>query len=252
MKQMIAAVAALAGVAAVANAAILYTTDFNAPTYTDGALIGQDGWVLTSSTVNPLAVSNAATNGTVALTTTGQDVRRAFTALTPVAGESVYFSATFTLETAQATGDYFVHIGDNTTSNFFARVYAKSSGSGFVMALGTSSGTSTLVYGTTELAFNTPISIVARYDFVDGLLNDTGALFVNPSNAFGTGDTPYVAATTTGADATAISSVSIRQGSSTNAPAGTVDALSVYTIPTPGSIALVGLAGLVAGRRRRN
>lgn len=250
MKQMIAAVAALAGVAAVANAAMLYTTDFNAPTYTDGALIGQDGWVLTSSTVNPLAVSNAATNGTVALTTTGQDVRRAFTAVTPVDGESIFFSATFTITAAQAAGDYFIHLGNDTSSVFNARVYAKSSGSGFVMAMGTSAGTAT--YGTIELPFNTPITMVARYDFVDGLANDTGAIFINPSNIYGIGDTEYVAATTVGIDATLMSSVSLRQGSTSNAPTVVVDALSVYTIPTPGSIALVGLAGLVAGRRRRN
>ena len=249
MKQMIAAVAALAGVAAVANAAMLYTTDFNAPTYTDGALIGQDGWVLTSSTVNPLAVSNAATNGTVALSTTGQDARRAFDPVTPVGGESIFFSATFTLTAAQAAGDYFIHLGNDTTSVFNARVYAKSSGSGFVMAMGTSAGAAT--YGTTELPFNTPITMVARYDFVDGLANDTGAIFINPLNVYGIGDTAYVAATTVGIDATVMSSVSLRQGTSTSAPTGSVDSLAVYTIPTPGSVALLGLAGLVAGRRRR-
>lgn len=249
MKSMIAAVAAVAGVAAVANATILYSTDFNAPTYSDGALIGQDSWVLTNSTINPLAVSNAGTNGTVALTTTGQDARRAFTALAPVDGESIFLSATFTMTAAQANGDYFIHLGNDTATVFHARVYAKSSGSGFVMAMGTSAGTAT--YGTTELPFNTPITMVARYDFVDGLANDTGALFINPANIYGIGDTAYVAATTVGTDATLMSSVSLRQGSATNAPTVSVDALSVYIIPTPGTVALMGLAGLVAGRRRR-
>ncbi len=249
MKSMIAAVAALAGIASVANAALLYSTDFNAPTYSDGALIGQDGWVLTSSTTNPLAVSNAGTNGTVDLTTTGQDVRRAFTAVAPVDGESIFFSATFTMTAAQANGDYFIHLGNDTTSIFNARVYAKSSGSGFVMAMGTSAGAAT--YGTAELPFNMPITMVARYDFVDGLANDTGAIFINPLNVYGIGDTAYVAATTVGIDATVMSSVSLRQGTTANAPTVSVDALAVYTIPTPGTVALMGLAGLVAGRRRR-
>lgn len=246
MKSMIAAVAALAGIASVANAAMLFSTDFNAPTYTDGALIGQDGWVLTNSTLNPLAVANSATNGTVSLTTTGQDVRRAFTAQTV---DSVYLTATFTVGAAQANGDYFIHLGDNSATNFYARIYAKSTTGGFLMAMGTSAGAAT--YGTTVLPYNTSITLLARYDFVAGATNDTGALFINPTNAYGIGDTAYVAATTIGTDATTISSVSLRQGAAANAASVVVDSLSVATIPTPGSVALLGLAGLVAGRRRR-
>lgn len=243
MKSMIAAVAALAGIASVANAALVYSTDFNAPTYSAGALVGQDGWLQTGTVVtNPLQVGG----GAVAMTT-GQDANRPFAGVNT---DSIFLSATFTLTTASAAGDYFIHLGDGGASNFNARIYAKSSGSGFVMAMGTSSG-SPVTYGTTELSFNTPITLVARYDFVAGALNDTGALFINPANAYGIGDTAYVAATTIGVDATTISSVNLRQGSASNAPAVSVDALSVYTIPTPGSVALLGLAGLVAGRRRR-
>lgn len=247
MKSMIAAVAALAGIASVANAAMLFSTDFNAPTYTDGALIGQDGWVLTNSTLNPLAVANSATNGTVSLTTAGQDVRRVFSPAVTI--DSVYLTATFTVGAAQAAGDYFIHLGDGGTSNFYARIYAKSTTGGFLMAMGTSAGTAT--YGTTVLPYNTSITLLARYDFVAGAANDTGALFINPTNAYGIGDTAYVAATTIGTDATTISSVSLRQGAAANAASVVVDSLSVATIPTPGSVALLGLAGLVAGRRRR-
>lgn len=242
MKSMIAAVAALAGIASVANAALVYTTDFNAPTYSAGALVGQDGWLQTGTVVtNPLQVAG----GAVAMTT-GQDANRPFAGVNT---DSIFLSATFTLTTASSAGDYFIHLGDGGASNFNARIYAKAATGGFVMAMGTSSGAVT--YGTNVLPLNTPITLVARYDFVAGALNDTGALFINPANAYGIGDTAYVAATTIGVDATTISSVNLRQGSASNAPAVSVDALSVYTIPTPGSIALLGLAGLVAGRRRR-
>lgn len=247
-----AAVSALALAAGQANAGILYTTNFNAPTYSDGALVGQDGWSRTgTSTVNPLMVSNSATDGRVTLTTTGEDANRAFTpALT---ADSIYLSADFTVNSATATGDYFLHLSDGGTSNFNARIYARSSGSGFTLAMGTSSGTTGLVFGTTPLAFGTSYHIVARYDFVAGAANDTGALFVNPTDGlFASGGTAYVAATTIGTDAASISAVNLRQGGSTSAPAVLVSGLTVATIPTPGTIALLGLGGLIATLRRRD
>jgi MYXO-CTERM domain-containing protein len=97
----------------------------------------------------------------------------------------------------------------------------------------------------------TAYTILMRYDFVAGALNDTGALFVNPTTADGSGDTAYVAATITGTDATTISSVSLRQGGSTTAPGGVViDNIVVSSIPEP-SAALLGGLGLLALLRRR-
>ncbi|MGL4398460.1 MAG: hypothetical protein ACRCXD_01205 [Luteolibacter sp.] len=227
---------------------VLYSTNFNSPTYSDGGLIGQDSWVITgTSVVSPIAVANTAVNGTVTLTTTGQDVRRAFTART---SDSVFLKADITVGTAQATGDYFIHLGDNGANNFYARTYIRSSGAGFQMALGTSSGTP-VTYGADVLSFSTTYTILVRYDFVVGTANDTGALFVNPTTADGSGDTAYVAATLTGTDATTISSVSLRQGTAASAPGGVViDNISVSFIPEP-STAVLGALGLTVLLRRR-
>lgn len=243
---ILAAIALLASSGLASAATILYATDFSAPTYADGALIGQDNWVLTNATTNVLAVTNAATNGTVTLTTSGQDVRRAFTESAVTSG-SVFMKAEITVSSAQATGDYFLHLGDNGTSNFYARTYIKSSGTGFVMALATSSGAAT--YGTIELAFNTPITLLVRYDLIAGTANDTGALFINPLTEDGSGDTAYVAATTIGADATTISSVSLRQGNAANAPGVTVSGISVF-VPEPG-VTMLGAIGMLGLLRRR-
>ncbi|HYD01089.1 MAG TPA: hypothetical protein VEB22_07670, partial [Phycisphaerales bacterium] len=199
MKTAIASlsVAALAGIA---SAQTLYTSDFNAPLYSDGALIGQDGWVITgSSVVNPINIANTGTNGNVTLATTGQDVRRPFA---PQTANSVFLQFDMVMLTAAATGDYFIHLGDGGTSNFYARVYARSSGAGFQMALGTSAGA--VSYGSTVLNFGQTYTVVARYDFVAGAANDTGALYIDPTTPGGTGDTPYVLATTIGTDATTI------------------------------------------------
>jgi hypothetical protein len=228
---------------------VLYSTGFDSPTYSDGPLIGQDSWAITgTSVVNIVNVANTATNGTVSLTTTGQDVNRVFSPA--VTSGSVYLTANITVGAAQATGDYFLHLGDGGTSNFYARTYIKSSGTGFVMALGTSSGTTGLTYGTTVLSFATSYTILARYDFVAGTGNDTGALFVNPTTTDGSGDTAYVSATTTGTDASSISSVNLRQGTTANAPTVTIDSITV-AIPEPGAAFLGSLGMLCLLRRRR-
>lgn len=224
----------------------IYSTDFNSPTYGDGAIIAQDGWIITgTSTVSPINVANTGTNGTVSLTTTGQDVRRVFTPT--ISTGSVYLKADITVGSAQTGGDYFLHLSDGGANNLLARVYIKSSGTGFVMALGTSSGTTGLIYGSTALSFATTYTLLARYDFVAGTANDTGALFINPTTDDGSGDAPYVPATTTGTDATIIGAVGLRQGTTT--PTVTVDNL-VVSIPEP-STALLGSLGLLGLLRRR-
>jgi hypothetical protein len=237
-----------------ATAALLYTTDFSTPTYTDGGLIGQDSWVITgTSVVNPLAVSDSATNGIVTLGSSGQDVRRAFAP--SVAGDSVFMASAMTLASASATGDYFIHLGDDSTSNFYSRIYARTIGAGFQLAMGTSSGATGLVYGT-ELPFAPPFTLLARYDIIAGLANDTGALFINPTSPLGASDTPYVDALNVGTDATTISSVSLRQGG--NTPFGTVSSITIdqiSAVPEPTSMALIGMvgaAGLAARYRRKN
>ncbi|QQS10040.1 MAG: PEP-CTERM sorting domain-containing protein [Phycisphaerales bacterium] len=242
------AVAALVLTAGAANAAIVYSTDFNAPTYGDAALVGQDGWLQTGTVAtNPLMVANTGTNGNVFMTT-GQDANHPFAAITT---DSVLLSADIVVSTASTAGDYFLHLSDGGTSAFNARIYVKSDGAGgFVMAMGTAAGA--VVYGTTPLTFGTPYRITARYDFVSGLANDTGELFVDPAGGFPLpATTSYALATTVGTDATTIAAVNLRQGSATNAPGVTVDNIVVEAVPAPGAIALLGLGGLVASRRRR-
>lgn len=240
----------------------LYQTSFTSPTYVDGPLNtntdtttpGQDGWLNTNGGgTNNITVSNAATNGQVGLTTSGQDVRRPFDGGQVVNSGSVFLRANVTVSAA-STGDYALHFAD-TTSLFYARTYFQASGAGFVLALGTSSGTG-VTYGTTVLPFGTPVNLLMRYDFVPGAGNDTGALYVNPTTVDGSGDTPYVAATTIGTDATQITSVALRQGSAASAATLIVDNYAAFTmtpIPEPSTLALAGIGavGLIARWRKR-
>jgi trimeric autotransporter adhesin len=251
---LIAAATLLAAASSFANAAVVYWTNFTAPTYSDGPLLGQDSWALTgTTTTNPQSVANSATNGIVALTTSGQDVNRVFTpAQTASNTTSVYLQSLLTVTAAQATGDYFLHLGDGGASNFFARIYARAGTTAgtYQLAMGTSSGTA-VNYGP-ELALGTAITLLARYDFVAGTANDTGALFVNPTNPLGVGDTAYIAATTIGADAASISSVNLRQGTAGSAPTVTIDSLLVDGfVPEPATLGLIAAGAVVALRRRK-
>ena len=252
------AVVALCAASASSHAAtVLYSTDFNGPAYADGAIAtdittGQSGWLYTASATGTAPViSNTATNGVVSLASSGPDVKHAL-ADTVTAGTSVYVSATINLSAVQATGDYFLHLSDGSSSLFFGRIYAKSATGGYTLAFASSSGTpAAAAYGTTVLSLNTSYNILFRYDYVAGTTNDTGSLWVNPTSEDGSTDTAYVGLTVLGVDPTvAINTINLRQGNASNAATLTVDNLSVYTIPEPAT-ALLGAFGLLGLLRRR-
>jgi hypothetical protein len=275
-----ALVAMLATTAHATTATILYATDFNGSThtpfsspsttnsftsasYTDGAIIGQDGWAITgTSTTNPIMVANTATNGNVTLATTGQDVNRVASGNQGAQSGSVFMSADITVTSANATGDYFMHMGDGTSTDFYDRLFVKAGtdANTFQMALATSSGTpASTAYGA-ELNTGSTYHIVGEYDFnpVAGTTNDTATLFVNPSDSIVGGGTPYMTGVTQGTDAITISSINLRQGST--GPIVTVDNIALaatnpVTVPEPTTLVLsgLGLIGLIGfGRRKRS
>lgn len=235
---------------------LLYSTTFSSPTYSDGGLIGQDGWAITgTATNNPVLVANASTNGNVPLVTTGQDVNRPLGSAGS-AGSTFLVSATINLSATQATGDYFMHLGDGGTSNLIGRVYARSATGGFQLAYLSSSGTPAAgAWGTTVLSLATSYNILFRYDYVAGAINDTGSLWVNPTanDLLGGGDAPYVGLTISGTDPTgSLSTINLRQGATASAPTLTIDNVSVSgdLIPEP-SVMLLGALGVLGILRRR-
>lgn len=239
-----------------AQASTLFSADFNSTSgYSDGLLMGQQGWFSSSgSGGNNQAVSNSATNGFVTMTVAGDDEAHTFTpAVAGNSGTSVFLSADITVTTAQTTGDYFMHLTDGGTSNFYARTYIKASGTGFVMALGTGTGTTGLVYGTTVLSFGTSYHVLDELDLNVGTTNDGGKLFINPVDPFGVGDTAYVNATQEGADPLQIGGVQLRQGGATSSARLTVDNILVQTVPEPATFVLAGLGfvGVCAVARKR-
>jgi hypothetical protein len=196
-----------------------------------GALTS-NGW--TAANAGGTSVINASTpslsytglassgiGGAASLTTSGEDDRRTFTSQSG----DVYASCLINLSAAQATGDYFFMLSSGTTG-FICRVFAKSSGSGFV--LGLSKSTSTAAYDSTVLNFNTTYLVVIKIaKNAVTTLDDVSSLWVNPVLG-GSETTPLLTSTTTNDQAT-VDSVIVRQGNASNAPTLKADSILVAT-----------------------
>lgn len=177
------------------------------------------------------------TGGATTFTLSGQDVNRPITTMTLTgAGETAYYSAVISLSSAQATGDYFMHFIDSTvlTSNFRGRLFAKSSGAGYVLGIAHSANNAgTVTYDTTVLNFNTSVFVVVKLTSVSGAANDTTGLFINPT--LGAAEpAPTQVSADAPTDPPFVDRIAIRQGSATATPAGTID--SIRTGPTWASV----------------
>ena len=209
-----------------------FTEDFASTTlpYALTATAGSS-WTNHSGTTNAILANSpglsysglTTAGGSATLTTTGEDVNRSFA---PQTSGAVYASFLVNVTTAQATGDYFFHLGGNTIgSTFNARVFVQSNGTGF--RLGIAKGNETDVkYSSTSLTYNTTYFLVVKYTLVAGDANDVAELFVQPT----LGNTEPASTLTTSSSATDLSSVgtvALRQGTAANAPGLRLDYLRV-------------------------
>jgi MYXO-CTERM domain-containing protein len=265
---ILASLGTAASIAAGANAAVYYSTNFGTG-YVNGNLAGltqdtagQNGWKQTgTSATTPVQVAN----GAAIVGSSGQDVYRAFdSTATATAGTTLYVSASIKVTAAQATGDYFLFVGDpaGTTTNFFGRLYAKSTTGGMLLGIQSTSGTSSAVtYGTTVLNLNQTYNVVYAFDFASGALNDTFTMYIDPTSTNRASLTSYASAgwlTTSTAEPSQLTEIGLRQGTAASAPTVSVYSLAagssladVGVVPAPGALALLGVAGLVGARRRR-
>ncbi len=201
------------------DAQVVFSNDF-ASGFTNGNLIGQNGWTQTGAATNvPLTVSG----GTAVLPSgaTGQDGWNPLSSLvaTTNAGDYLLSTIVFTLtNAANATGDYFFHLSSptNTVSNFFQRLYSRSNTTGFQLGVGAQSAPG--AYGTTVLNLNTQYTAVIKWDFLAGASNDVMTLYINPTNLIITNNTPYSSTTWAVAEPTNLAAVNFRIGGSTTTP----------------------------------
>jgi len=236
-------------------------SDPNGPLLGQSPQIGTGTWTITgTSVVNPIQVNN----GLVALANTGQDAYAQLSSpVSTASGGSIFVGLDLNVSAAQANGDYFLHFCSTVggTSGFFDKLWVQSSGSGFVLGIQATSGTTN--WGSTVLAFGTSYRVVTEEDFVSGAANDTFDVFVNPTDLSVAGNnTPYATLTWNGAvaEASTYAEINFRQGTAAIAPTETVDNLvvsssfsDVSAVPEPASLALGlvgGFAWLLALRRK--
>jgi len=222
-----------------AQAQLLVNENFD---YAAGTgLIGQSGWVnlgTSTSIVNALVTSAPGTpaitypgypgsgiGNEVLVSNNGQDIEDQFTAQT---SGTVYFSVLLNISAAQATGDYFMDLGEpNSYMAYFGRLYVKLDGANIAFGILNSSGTgSATTWSTSTYSLNTTYLIVVKVSTTTG----ASGLAINPSlTTEPTTDWILNATSTTVPTVAGIGEVNIRQGSSSNAPTLRLDGIHVAT-----------------------
>ncbi len=259
MKQMIAAVAALAGVAAVANAALVLTQDFNAlPTNNQSAYFptplgthtaigylnsGAQTWYGSkvagsnaTTSMNLFADAGAGNGG--GIYSYAQSTDPTDRALGMVAsGTAIPAMGVAVVNTTSDTLDAF-------TLTFDCEMYRSSTVAQNIMAF--SYGTSSM--GITASSFLTSTSMVLN---TAGDIVGQAAVTTNgPSYALLSNNSVVVTGLSVApGESFFFRWVDVNDGG--NDAGLAIDNLSFTAVPTPGAVALLGLAGVVAGRRRR-
>lgn len=210
-------------------------------TYPDGGLVAGSGgvWTNFSGTAGQLNVVGGQ------LEVTGTESEDAAAVLSATAITSGTLSATFTLTMTalpNGAGTYFMMFKDSGTTNFRGRLFAQTTGAAagtFRLGISSSSTTTIAQFGQ-DLSLNTAYSVTFTLDPATG----ASTLSIDGGAAVANTDTPSALGVTT---------IGIRQ--SANEGTMLIDNLVVnlVAIPEPSTIALglVGLAGMVALRRRK-
>jgi hypothetical protein len=238
----------------------------NFASYANGDLVGQNGWVqYQTSATAPIQVVNGAVtwtgNGTPGSTVNNQDAVLAFSqqVTQPAEGTTILnFDMLLSISSAGASPSYFAALNTLTTTttsgNFQnVRMVAQASGSGFVFGTRVNGQTGyPLVYGTSVLNFNQTYALRAEVNLVAGNANDFINLYVGSSfndlSLYGTAG--YTTGTVADISVGAMLLSQFASGTAFESGVG-IQSMSVSIVPAPGAVALLGVAGLAAGRRRR-
>lgn len=210
--------------------------------YPAGDSLTAHGWAFHSAGINTIMVKSGSLNynqyptsvgNSAYLKNTGQDINRSFASQT---NGSIYIAALVKIDSANTTGDYFMHFLRTSTS-FVGRVFVKKSATNSVN-FGISKGSSTAVYSTTTYSMDSTYLIVLKYKFVSGTTNDTVSLYVNPQ--FTDEGNPTIKATDIATtDLDSAFAIALRQGSSDKVNIDEIrvtdtwyNAIGYYTSPT--------------------
>lgn len=245
------------------SAQVLASADF--ADYSDGALVGQNGWQrYLTQTTSPLTVDAGAVSWAGNSTVNNEDAFLAFPFQVnqPASGTTIlHYDLLMSVSFAPASNpSYFAALNsltsNITTSNFAnARITAISEGSGFVFgARVNGQGGYPFAYGLDMLDYGTFYAVRAEIHMVAGNANDFINLYVGPDfDNLGLYTTATYSSGTV-ADPSYGSVLLSQFGSgSVFEPGVSIESISVTIIPEPSVLALLvgsGLLGGVIWRRR--
>ncbi len=215
----------------------LLIENFNYPA---GDSIGAHGWVAFSGGVNNILVKSPGlvyTNYPLSgignccrLSNNGIDNYK--NSSTIITSGSVYVSFMVKIDSVQPTGDYFLALlPSNSTTNYFARVFAKDTLGAVYFGVSKSSISSTNLpaWGTTGFSLGTTYLVIVKYTFNSGSTTDDEVrlyVFTSPNLPSTEPATPYAGpVTTTQTDPQDFGRVALRQGSATIAPSLDLDGI---------------------------
>ncbi|RZK58640.1 MAG: T9SS type A sorting domain-containing protein, partial [Hymenobacter sp.] len=187
-----------------------------------------------------LAATPAGTSTQVALALNGQDIYKSLAA--PTVPDRYYVASVVNITTAQANGDYFLALYDNTSGGGTqrGRVFVRATTGGINFGVSVDAGTSAARYSSTVYSLNTPYLVVLRYETngtAKATNDDVATLYVLDNSATPVNE-PTTATATSGPSTGALAAtnflnaVALRQGSRSGAEASAtllLDGLRVAT-----------------------
>lgn len=224
----------------------LLTEDFS---YTAGTLLTANGWsahsgagtnseTVTSPGLTYGGHAGSGVGNASSLAATGEDVNKTVATFpSGVTATNWYYSALVNLTSAQIAtgnlGDYILHSLKGTTT-FNARLFARrksSDATKFSFGIAKTSTAANIAYTDSIYNIGTTYFVVVKYIYLAGATNDSVQLFINPvpGAAEPSPTLKNLAADMIGTDADTVYAMAIRQGGSTQGPAGKVDAIRFGT-----------------------
>lgn len=266
MKTVVCAAIAAMGLAATAQASLVFSSNFS--TFSNGDLAGQGGWTdAAAGTGSPIQVAGGMVVIPGGQATNAQDVRRAFTPVPLTAGQSFYGGFSLRVNSAPSSGDgssYFVALEESGGAFDNARVVARQlTATTFQLGLrATGQSGNSFTFGA-PLNYGQSYNVIIAWDSVAGTANDVLYMFVdapagprNNANAYVVNNQLNASGDAPGFNGFVFSQFGSSTLSTADAMFGRAAAATSYEaiagfIPAPGPMALLGLAGLAAARRRR-
>jgi DNA/RNA endonuclease YhcR with UshA esterase domain len=215
---------------------LLFEENFN---YSENTNLTDYGWVTHSGTGSPIQVvspgliysgypPSGVGNAVEIVGGSGsrEDLNRQFPETN---SGSVYTSFLVNMSSATNTGSYFLHLGHAqfSSTNYRARVFARTYTSNNLAFGITKSNTSDTVYTIPSFSLNTTYLIVMKYTFnTGGSSDDLVSLWINPDLS-NSESSPDITQTDAGSDAENLGSVALRQG--TDGPVLILDGIRIGT-----------------------